>query len=139
MMLKSALEDFEATTLGAIPGLLAKLSYIAGLHDGRGNYAHWGMGRTYGEEAARRAIRAAHVALLSQILRSPLRELDQDVQRSASGRQLTAGMFLVSLKGRLKQALPERSIPAVEKHLNAALDALLALLLPPARASRPDA
>ncbi len=139
MALQSAVEDFESTTLRAIPGLLAKLHYIAGLHDGQGNYAHWGMGRTHGEEAARRAIRASHAAVLTQVLRTPLRELDEDIRRSASGKQITIPTFLASLKTLGCRALPDRALPAAEKHFNSVLDALSALLEYPERANRPDA
>lgn len=139
MALKSALEDFESTTLGAIPGLLAKLHYIAGLHDGHGNYAHWGMDRTHGKDAARRAIRASHAAVLTQILRTPLRELDEDLRRSASSRQLTSVAFLVSLKKLTRVALPDRSVLASEKHLKTVLDALSALVESPGDANPPDA
>lgn len=139
MALKSAFEDFEGTTLGAIPGLLAKLHYIAGLHDGRGNYSHWGMGRTHGKEGARRAIRASHMAVFTQVLRTPLRVLEEDLRRSASGGQVTALAFLVSLRRLAPQALPDRSVPASERHLKAVLDALSALLQSPARASHPNA
>lgn len=139
MALKSAIEDFESTTLGAIPGLLGKLHYLGGLHDGRGHYAHWGMGRTHGKEAARRAIRASHAAVLTQVLRTPLRELDEDLRRSASGRQVTIPAFLASLKTLEGRALPERSTPAAGKHLTAVLDALSALPERPERANRLDA
>ncbi len=128
MSLKSAIEDFEATTLGAIPGLLAKLHYVAGLHDGGGTYAHWGMGRTHGEDAARRAIRASHAALLARVLRTPLRELDEDLRISAASRQLTVLAFLASLKILSRRALPDRPVLAAEKHFNSVLDALSALL-----------
>ena len=139
MALRSAVEDFEDTTLAAIPGLLGKLHYIAGLHDGRGGYSHWGMGRVHGEEAARRAIRAAHAAVFSQVLRTSLRVLDQDLRSSASTAQVTALEFLGSLKKLAPQALPDRSIAASSKHLMAVLHALSALLENPARASHPDA
>ena len=139
MARKSALEDFESTTLGAIPGLLAKLHYIATLHDGQGNYAHWGMGKVHGKEAARRALRAAHTAVLTQVLRSSLRLLDQDLRRSASGGQITEREFLVSLERLAPQALPDPSVAASEKHLTAVLHALSALLENPAPASHLDA
>ena len=139
MALKSALEDFETTTLGAIPGLLARLHYIASLHDGQGSYSHWGMGRVHGEEGARRAIRTAHAAILTQILRTSLRVLDEDLRSSASGGQVTALEVLGSLKEMTLQALPDRAGPASEKHLRAVLHALSALLESPARASHPDA
>ena len=139
MALKSPLEDFEATTLQAIPGLLAKLHYIAGLHDGRGNYSHWGMGRSHGQEAAQRAMRTSHAAVLMRVLRTPLRMLDEDLQRSASSEQMTAQELLKSLIHRAPQALPERAGAPSQKHLRAVLNALSALLESRARASHPDA
>jgi hypothetical protein len=137
--LKSALEDFEETTLAAVPGLLGKLHYIAGLHDSRGGYSHWGMGRVHGEEAARRAIRIAHSAVLSQVLRTSLRVLDQDLRRSVSREQITERELLVSLENQARQALPDGSVAASEKHLRAVLHALSALLKNPSPATHPDA
>ena len=66
MALRSPLEDFEATTLQAIPGLLAKLHYIAGLHDGEGNYSHWGMGRTHAQDLLTSLIQRVPQALLER-------------------------------------------------------------------------
>jgi hypothetical protein len=137
--LRSALEDFEGATLGAIPGVLAKLHYIAGLHDGCGNYSHWGMGRTYGEDAARRAIRSLHAAVLAQVLRMPLRDLDEDLRRSALGAHTDVSAFLGSLRKLASQALPGRSLPASEKHFTVVLDALSTLLRNPESATHPDA
>lgn len=139
MALRSALEDFESTSLGAVPGLLGKLRYLAELHDGRGRYSHWGMARVHGEEAARRAIRASHTAVLAQVLRAPLRVLDEDLKGSASSAQATAAEFLVSLKQLAPQVLPERSVEASEKHLMAVLHALSVLVANQGRANHPDA
>lgn len=139
MALRSALEDFEGTTLAAIPGLLGKLHYLARLHDGCGNYLHWGMGRTYGEEAAGRAIRASHGAVLTQVLRTPLRRLAEDLSLSASGGQVTARDLLLSLEKLLPQALPDRSLVATQKHLTTVLHALSSLLQNPELATPPDA
>jgi hypothetical protein len=137
--LRSALEDFESTSLGAVPGLLGKLHYLAELHDGRGRYSHWGMARVYGEEAARRAIRASHTAVLAQVLRAPLRVLDEDLKGSASSAQTTTAEFLISLKQLAAQVLPERSVEVSEKHLMAVLHALSVLVANPGRANHPDA
>ena len=67
MRLKSAIEDFEANTLGAVPGLLGRLSYVGRLRDGNatgnGRYEHWGLAKVYGDDAAQFAIRASHRAL----------------------------------------------------------------------------
>ena len=139
MALRSALEDFESTTLAAIPGLLGKLHYIAGIHNGRGKYSHWGMGKTHGKEASGYAIRTLHAAVLTQVLRTPLRALDDDLRRSALSAQLTNPQFLLALEKRAPQALPERSAEASEKHLMAVLHALSALLQSPARASHLNA
>jgi len=137
--LKSASEDFEGTTLGAVPGLLAKLCYIASLHDGQGDYIHWGMARTYGEETARRAIRAAHAGVLSQVLRTPLHRLDEDLRRSAASRQVTDRELLLSLTKRTHHALPEQSGVPAEKHFRVVLHALSALVENRAHASHPNA
>ena len=139
MPLRSAVADFEDTTLAAIPGLLRKLHYIAGLRDGRGNYSHWGMERVHGQDAARRAIRVAHSAVLSQVLRTSLRVLDQDLRRSVASGQVTEHELLASLEKLASQALPDGAVAASEKHLTAVLHALSALLENPARASHPDA
>lgn len=135
MALRSPLEDFESTSLGAIPGLLGKLHYLAGLHDGRGGYSHWGMVRVHGEEAARRAIRTLHAAVLAQVLRAPLRVLDEDLKGSASSAQTTSAEFLLSLKQLGPQVLPERPVEASEKHLMAVLHALSVLVANPGRAN----
>lgn len=139
MALRSPLEDFESTTLGAIPGLLGRLHYLAGLHDGRGRYSHWGMARVHGEEGARRAIRTSHAAVLAQVLRAPLRVLDEDLRCSASSAHTTAAEFLLSLKQLVPQVLPERSVEASEKHFMAVLHALSVLAANQGRANRPDA
>lgn len=139
MTLRSALEDFESTSLGAVPGLLGKLHYVAQLHDGRGGYSHWGMGRVHGQEAARRAIRTSHAALLMRVLRTPLRVLAEDLGCSASSLRLTPLEFLPSLEKLTAQALPGRPMAAEQKHLTAVLHALSALAENPALASRPGA
>lgn len=139
MALRSALEDFESTSLGAIPGLLGKLHYIAELHDGRGSYCHWGMGRVHGEEAARRAIRTSHAAVFTRVLRTPLRVLAEDLSGSASSAQVTALEFLSSLEKLTPQVLPARPVAAAQKHLTAVLHVLWALVESQARASHQDA
>jgi hypothetical protein len=137
--LRSALEDFESTSLGAIPGLLGKLHYFAELHDGRGRYSHWGMGRVYGEEAARRAMRTSHAAVFTRVLRTPLRVLAEDLSGSASSAQVTAVAFLSSLGKLTSHALPAGAVAASQSHLMAVLHALSALVESQARASRQDA
>ncbi len=126
--LKSALEDFEANTLGAVPGLLGRLSYVGGLHDGNatgnGRYDHWGLAKVYGDDAAQCAIRTSHRALLSCVLKKPLAVLLQEVPESCSNEHLTEKEFLAALS----QHPPKPLSPAALAHLRSVLSALSALV-----------
>ena len=124
MRLKSASEDFEANTLGAVPGLLGRLSYVGRLHDGEGTYEHWGLAKVYGEDAAQCAIRASHRALLSEVLKKPLAVLLKDVPESCSNEHLTEREFLASLT----HCPPKPLSPAALAHLRSVLSALSALV-----------
>lgn len=149
MRLKSAFEDFEANTLGGVPGLLGRYSYLGRLQDSQGNYGHWGLAKVYGAEAAQAAIRTSHRGLLSKVLKKPLAALIEDVQTSSSNEQLTEKEFLVTLD----HASPTPLSRAARIHLGSVLSALSALVesrsnanlqcasqpLPPARESRPPA
>jgi len=134
MRLKSALEDFEANTLGAVPGLLGRLSYVGSLHGGKGTgdgrYEHWGLARVYGDDAAQRAIRSSHRTLLFEVLKKPLAVLLKDAIASCSNEHLTEREFLAMLG----QSAPKPLSPAALAHLKSVLSALSALL-----ASRDDA
>jgi len=149
MRLKSALEDFEANTLGAVPGLLGRLSYVGRLHNGDGMYEHWGLAKVYGHDAAQGAIRASHRVLLSEVLKKPLAVLVKDLLASCSNEHLTGGEFLASLT----HSPPKPLSPAARAHLRSVLSALSALAesrnnaslrgasqsRPPAQESRPPA
>ena len=139
MALRSAVEDFDTCTLDAIPSLLGKLDYLADLHDGRGNYSHWGMGRVFGKDAARRAMRSSHAAVVTRLLRTPLRELTEDLHRSASMQGKSAIEFLSSLEARAQNAMPVGSPAGAEKHFMAVLHALAALTEAQSHANHPAA
>ena len=124
MRLKSALEDFETNTLGAVRGLLSKLSYVGRLRDGNGKYNHWGLARVYGADGAQSAIRATHRALLFEVLKKPLAMLLKDIQVSCSKEQLTESEFLASPT----LCPPTLASPAARAHLKSVLSALSALV-----------
>jgi hypothetical protein len=124
MRLKSALEDFEVSTLGAVPGLLGRLSYVGRLHTGKGTYDHWGLARVYGSDAAQGAIRASHRVLLSEVLKKPLAALLKDVPASCSNEHLTEKEFLASLTN---CPPPAPVSAAAQAHLRSVLSALSAL------------
>jgi hypothetical protein len=125
MRLRSALEDFEANTLAAVPGLLGKLSYVAALHVGNGAYSHWGLEKVYGKDAAGGAINTSHRTLLSRILKTPLSVLLQDVRASSASCQLAPTEFLLSLGS--PQSLPKSPPPASQVHFRSVLHALSVL------------
>lgn len=124
MRLKSALEDFEANTLGAVLGSLRRFSYVGRLHDGNGSYQHWGLAKIHGEDAAQRAMRTSHRSLLSEVLKKPLALLLKDVQMSCSNERQTEEGFLTSLSG----SAPKPLSPSARAHLKSVQAALLALV-----------
>jgi hypothetical protein len=126
MRLKSAFEDFEANTLGAVRGLLARLSYVGRLHDGKGTYDHWGLAKAHGDDAAQSAIRASHRGLLSEILKKPLAMLFADVQTSSASEQVTEQEFLTSLTS--ANTPPKPLSRTALAHLRSVLSALSALV-----------
>jgi len=124
MRLKSAREDFETNTLGAVPGLLGRLSYVGRLHDGKGKYEHWGLAKVYGDDAAQCAISASHRILLSDVLKKPLELLLKEAIASSSNEHLTEREFLVLLE----RSSPTHLSPAARAHLASVLSALWALV-----------
>lgn len=124
MRLKSAREDFETNTLGAIPGLLGRLAYVGKLQDGEGKYEHWGLTRVYGEDAAQTAISAAHRILVSEVLKKPLPVLLKDAAASSSNEHLTEEEFLATLE----QSATKHLSRAVRAHLGSVMNSLSALV-----------
>jgi hypothetical protein len=124
MRLKSAREDFETNTLGAVPGLLGRLSYVGKLQDGKGKYEHWGLAKVYGDDAAQGAISAAHRILISEVLKKPLGELLKDVVTSCANEHPKENESVVSLT----QAPPRPLSAAARAHLKSVMNALSALV-----------
>jgi hypothetical protein len=147
VVLTSAFEDFEGRTLSAVPGLLGKLRYVAHLCDSSGAYSHWGLEKIHGGDAAGKAMRSSQRTLLTRILRTPLRDLADDLQRSATGAEMKDLDFLSTLERPVRNDLPVQNFRASEKHFMSVLHTLSALaqnrvpanpqdvspLLPPAR------
>lgn len=84
MTISSAYEDFCARTLQALGGAWERLRYVAGLRGPEGRYQHWGLARTFGDDAVQRALAEAHTALFLEILRTPLRRLDAEFSAAES-------------------------------------------------------
>jgi hypothetical protein len=137
MTLRSALQDFKETTLAAITGLLARLSYLASLRGAHGQYKHWGMETVHGQEAAERALKTAHAEVVTGILRTPIASLEKDLERSSRGSGLTAGTYVKKLGQRFDDLLPSvRKDSPTASHLSSVLLALSSLERHRGRATR---
>jgi hypothetical protein len=136
MTLKSALQDVRETTLAGVSGLLAKLSYLASLRR-RGRYEHWGMEFVHGTESCERALRTAHIEVVSGVLRAPLASLERDLQESSQNSGLAARDYLNEMRDGIADLLPaDRKDSPEASHLNSVLAALSSLEKSRARATR---
>jgi hypothetical protein len=124
----SALEDLQETTLRAIAGCLRKLEYVAGLRSKAGTYTHWGLVRVHGEGTAEKALAQAHRAMLSEVLSTPLRNLEEDAERSSQLAGLPAKVYLEQLCGESSGLLPPSPGAGSAQHLSSVLHALSSLL-----------
>jgi hypothetical protein len=128
MTLISALEDLQETTLRAIAGRLCRLEYVARLRSEGGTYAHWGLVRVHGEGTADRALAQAHRAMLSDVLSTPLRNLEEDAERSSQVAGLPAKIYLEQLRGGGVNLLPPSPGAGSARHLSSVLHALSSLV-----------
>lgn len=138
MVLTSAFEDFEGRTLSAVPGLLGKLRYVAHLCNSSGAYSHWGLEKVHGSDAAGRAIQSSQRTLVTRILRTPLKDLIDDLRQSATGAEMKDFEFLSTLERPLKGNLPVQDFRASEKHFMSVLHTLSALAQNRVLANPPD-
>jgi len=137
MTLKSALQDIKETTLSAISGLLAKLSYLSSLRGVHGRYEHWGMEVVHGQDSSERALKAAHSEVLTAILRTPLATLEQDLDESCRHSSDSASEYAEKMRGQLEDLVPEgRQNGPASSHLNSVLVALSSLERNRGRATR---
>jgi len=127
MTLKSALQDLRETTLAAISGLLGKLSYLASLRRREGGYLHWGLSLVHGEESSERALKAAQTEALSNVLRTPISELVEDLRESNRNSDKTAEGYVENMREQFTELLPSADDAASAAHLNSVLIALSSL------------
>ena len=139
MTLKSALQDLRENTLAAISGLLAKLSYLGSLRCREGGYKHWGMTLVHGEEASTRALKTAQSEVLSNVLRAPISELEEDLQGSSQAANKPAAAYVEGMKDQFEELLPSPGDTASAKHLNSVLVALSSLEKQNQKAATPSA
>lgn len=120
MTFLSASEDLRYRTLGAFEGALEKLAYLARLRDEAGQYRHWGMSRTYGEQAAT-ALAEAHTQVWIEVLRTPIPEL----LRQLGGMETTArAAVMEEVKNYRRLSCPADLSGGAVRHFNSVLLAL---------------
>jgi len=79
-------EDFTVSTLAGIPGLFARLAYIASLRDlSSGRYEHAGLAAIYPQEALQQALELCHEQIFERILETPLAEQLEDLRACLAG------------------------------------------------------
>jgi hypothetical protein len=139
MPLLSALDDILVNTLMVIPGLLGRMEYLSGLRSGN-SYGHWGLSRVHGERAAQQALTDAHELVLSEVLRTPLRRLVEDVETACVGSDRHPSAYLQELYRNYPRLLPEQVGGGSSRHFSSVLHALSALAAAaPLHATRPAA
>ena len=83
---RRVIQDFTQTTLAGIPGLFARLTYMASLRDlSSGRYEHAGLAALYPEEAVQQALQLCHEQILQRILESPLSSQEEDLRACLAG------------------------------------------------------
>jgi hypothetical protein len=83
---RRVIQDFTLTTLAGIPGLFARLAYLASLRDlSSGRYKHAGLSALYPEEAIQQALQLCHEQIFERILESPLSSQQEDLRACLAG------------------------------------------------------
>jgi hypothetical protein len=78
---RRVIQDFTLTTLAGIPGLFARLTYIASLRDlSSGRYEHAGLAALYPDAAIQQAMELCHEQIFERILEAPLSSQEQDLR-----------------------------------------------------------
>ena len=123
MRLNSALEDLTNTTLGAVSGILAKLDYLSGLREGT-SYVHWGLATVYGQKAAQEALAQAHHFVFAEVLRTPLRDLAEDLAECSTRIGLNSSDYLNKLSSSSHKLVPGHAGAGSAQHFSSVLYAL---------------
>lgn len=124
MRLYSALEDLTNTTLEAVTGILGKLNYLSSLRGTGSCYTHWGLAKVYGENAAQEALAQAHKGVFSQMLRTPLPELFEDLKHCSKRAGQSPAAYLKNLDRNKLALMPINPGSAGAKHFSSVLAAL---------------
>jgi hypothetical protein len=83
---RKVIQDFTLTTLAGIPGLFARLTYLASLRDlSSGRYEHAGLAALYPDAAVQQALQVCHEQIFERILEAPLSAQQEDLRACLAG------------------------------------------------------
>src|SRR5258708_1973528 len=125
---RRVIQDFTQTTLAGIPGLFARLSYLASLRDlSSGRYEHAGLSALYPEEAIQQALQLCHEQIFERILESPLSTQQEDLRACLAS--MEGGLSAAVCHWRRNEAyrvlLPEAAPDYLKELFCSSLSALL--------------
>jgi hypothetical protein len=121
MTLLSASEDLRYRTMGVFAGPLEKIAYLARMREDAGQYRHWGMSRTYGEQAAAAAMAEVHSEVWIEVLRTPVPELLRQLGRMGTTNRAAV---IEELKNYRRRSCPADRSGGTVRHFNSVLLAL---------------
>jgi len=83
---RKVIHDFTVTSLSVIPGMFARLLYLASLRDlSSGLYEHAGLEALYPKGAVQQALATCHEELFEKLLEMPLRTQQEDLRKCLEG------------------------------------------------------
>jgi hypothetical protein len=89
---RRVIHDFAVTSLSAIPGMFARLIYLASLRDlSSGLYQHAGLEAIYPKRAVQQALAKCHEELFEKLLEMPLQAQQDDLRKCLEG--MEAGLL----------------------------------------------
>ncbi len=128
---RKVIQDFTLTTLTGIPGLFARLAYLASLRDlSSGRYEHAGLSALYPDAAVQQALQLCHEQIFERILESPLSSQEVDLRACLAG--MEGGLTVVVSHWRRIEAyrvlVPEAAPDYLKELFCSNLRALLEIL-----------
>ena len=134
------IQDFTLTTLAGIPGLFARLIYVASLRDlSSGRYEHAGLAALYPDEAVQQALQVCHEQVFEKILERPLSSQQEDFRACLSA--MDGGIFAAASHWQRLESyrflIPEESPDYLKDLFCSNLRALLEILQLECSRSRP--
>jgi len=83
---RKVIQDFTLTTLAGIPGLFARLTYLASLRDlSSGRYEHAGLAALYPDAAIQQGLQVCHEQIFERLLEAPLPAQQDDLRACLAG------------------------------------------------------